>query len=200
MRSSLIFAALGGVLIGTNAEASVIEYTDLNGDRVAAWSDAPCDALLSADELKPKCVDSLEEISKTSIGPAGGILLARVGEYAFEVNPKSGGVYRATVKKGEKGDEVVEKRFITRVKLPPGRRLRTLVSGRIAQIDNSAALVNAKTEASTRTLLTLSFVVGHSADDFETFEMSYDVETLEATISTRTIKVPTYDPPPQYWS
>jgi len=199
MRSPLIFAALGGVLVGTNAEASVIEYTNLDGERVAAWTDAPCDALISAEELKPKCVDSLDEVSKTAIGPAGGILLARDGEFAFEVNPATGGVYRATVKKGEKGEEVVAKDFITVLKLPAGRRLRTLVTGRIGQADFAAALVNGKTSPSTRTLLTLTFVVGRTAEEFETFELSYDVQTLEATVTPRTIKVPTYDPPTVGW-
>lgn len=199
MRSPLIFAAVGGVLVGTNAWASVIEYTNLDGARVAAWTDAPCDALASAEELKPKCVDSLDEVSKSAIGPAGGVLLARVGEYAFEVNPATGGVYRATVKKGDRGEVVVAKDFITVLKLPAGRRLRTLVTARIAQTDFAAALVNGKTSPSTRTLVTLSFVVGRATDDFETFELSYDVETLQASVTPRTIKVPSYEPPLTGW-
>lgn len=187
MRSQLILLALGGVFVGVSADASVIEYSTLDGKRAAAWSDAPCSALAPSAELKVKCVDDLGEL-KTAIGPGGGVLLASVGSYFFEADPKDGTVYRLTVERTKEGEKITQKVIFSRVKLPPGKRLRTLVSARVQEVDNAGALVNGKTATATQGLLTLSYVVGRSADDFETFEASFDIDTLKPTISAAALR------------
>jgi hypothetical protein len=195
MRSPLIFIALGGTLIGATANAGVVEYTAVDGARAAAWTDAPCSALDSAKELEAKCVDSLDEVTKTAIGPGGGILIAKSGAYTFEVNPKTGHVNR--VRTDERG-AIVERVFVVGIKLPPGRRLRTLVSGRIEKTVAAAALVDSAVEARGARLV-LTYVVGRSSADYQTFELSYDVETLEAVGKSPPRGVDPYEIPPTYW-
>ncbi|TVQ88247.1 MAG: hypothetical protein EA397_17330 [Deltaproteobacteria bacterium] len=196
MRSSLILLALGGTLVGTSAHAGVIEYTDIDGARAAAWTSQPCEALEASKDLKAECVDSLDGVSKTAIGPGGGILIARAGAYSFEVNPKTGHVSRVLA---DTRGTVKERVFVVGLKLPPGRRLQTLVSGRIEKTVSAEALVSTSVEAYGARLV-LSYVVGRSSSDYDTFELSFDVETLEARTEPPPRNLSWYTAPPTYWN
>jgi hypothetical protein len=196
MRSPLIlFLALGGSLVGVSAEASVIEYTSVDGSRAAAWTDAACSALDPAKQLEVRCVDKLDQVSKSALGPGGGILLAKSGAYAFEVNPKTNGVYRV---KTDKGGKVIEKTFVVKIKLPARRKLQTLVAGRIEQAVDAAALVDRSVQGH-GARLTLTYIVGSSSTDYERFELSYDVEGLQPLGARAKRPVEVIETPPTYW-
>ena len=180
---------------GSTAEAGVIEYRKLDGVRVVAWTNSPCSAFESSPELKATCVDDLAAASKAAVGPGGGVLLAAEGNFAFEANPKNGNVYRITT--GEDG-EVVAKDFVVRLKQPAGKRMRTLVTGRIELVEDASALVDA-TAKTRRSVLSLRYVVGQGKKEPQSFELRFDARSLKPTSPPdKTIAV--YDIPLMYWN
>lgn len=183
MSKSTTWIALGGALLSSQALAGVIEFTTLEGDRAAAWTNANCNQLQPDDKLQPKCVGALEQASAAAMGPGGGVLLAKHGNTTFEANPETGAVRAVLL--GDEGQPIATRQI---TKLPEGQlqSRRFLISARVETITAPIGLAKASI-GSARNVLTISFVSGKNLNALEEAELTYDADTFEAMVSVRAL-------------